>query len=103
MRNETNATAATFQQGDEVEITKRNKSGESAFRATIKWTERRETGTYFGYEVDGPEGAFWGCATLRDVATPFGVTSVRVIGRKDSRPAPSWSPRPGDRGYDLCC
>ena len=83
-------------------LTETMKLGERTFEATFNWKEQREGYVYAGFTYVNALEGYWGNTRLFE-GKKFGITKVEDTGRFIRREVPHWSPRPGDRAYDLMC
>lgn len=99
------STYATPIPGHEILIRTHMKAGDREFRAIVTGIEAREGGIYFGWRSDDPRAGSFGAAWRYDNGPKeYGIVAILDLGEAPPpRRLPSWSPRPGDRGYDLMC
>lgn len=95
-----------FQPGDLLIITSRSKAGEerrAAIVTIVNYNNNNGLVAFAGRSAPGllptGQGAF---DPAKVGTTPYGLTvAVEKVGHQ--KPVKPWSPRPGDRGYDLMC
>jgi hypothetical protein len=96
-----------FKVGDILEFTQRSKRGTELRTAQVSAVNYNGNGlvTYWGHTVDHRLSTGSGAFDPAEVGTkPFGFyCAVRKIGHATPFWANHWSPKPGDRGYDLMC
>lgn len=98
-------TLADFQVGDHLILTSRSRDGEEKRAAIVTLVNYNNLGgiTYAGRDQKGMLPTGQGFFKPEEVgAKPFGfAVAVEFTGQR-SNPYPKiWSPKPGDRGYDL--
>lgn len=97
-----------FRPGDLLIITERSLRGEERRAAVVTFVNYRGCGlvTYAGRSHQGllptGQGAF---DPAKVGTTPYGFhCAIEKVGHESPRePREPWSPKPGDRGYDLMC
>lgn len=93
--------AMKYECGEIVILNRREKRFGEIQEATIRAAILQCDADGFGYQtIDAPDGQYSGAHFFKNEGKNFGIISVQKTG-ESCKPATSWSPKPGDRGYDL--
>lgn len=90
--------------GDILHITHRLKKGDEIRSAKVIDINYNGNGlvTYTNHYIEGMLNSGSGAFDPDRIGTkPFGIVKIEKVGHQ--KPTAHWSPKPGDRSYDLMC